>query len=81
MAGYQYRGTEFDAGGRAKGRKPIRHGTTKGQYNRCKERELGACAECRDAAARDEARRRAANDPRNTILKALQAFAQLGDAA
>lgn len=81
MAGYQYRGAVFDAGGREFGRKPIRHGESIGQYNRCRQRELGACDECKAAAARYEARRRIEADERYAILRALRAFAESGEAA
>jgi hypothetical protein len=76
MAGYVYRGTVFDGGGRSSGRKPIEHGTTVGNSSRCFQRELGACDECKRVRASYEARRRALADPRNTILLALRALVE-----
>ena len=81
MAGYQYRGAVFDAGGRERGRKPIRHGTTKGQANRCYARELGACDACRAVAVRYNAQLKARKDPRNAVLRALAAFAEIAKEA
>lgn len=80
MAGYTYRGTVFDAGGRASS-VPIRHGASASQYNRCRKRELGACEACRRTRAAYQADRRArAAVPTKPFLQALKAFAEL-DAA